>query len=83
MRLVDVTPRTVDDWLAWLPQDQKAMRANAIKAAHAIFATAAKPGAHGEPPLIPLESLRRPYGRQIPSRQGDASGDTGGAEGDA
>ena len=65
------------------PQDQKAMRANAIKAAHAIFATAAKPGAHGEPPLIPLESLRRPYGRQIPSRQGDASGDTGGAEGDA
>lgn len=53
MRLVDVTPRTVDDWLAWLPQDQKAMRANAIKAAHAIFATAAKPGAHGEPPLIP------------------------------
>lgn len=53
MRLVDVTPRTVDDWLAWLPQDQKAMRANAIKAAHAIFATAARPGVHGEPPLIP------------------------------
>lgn len=53
MRLVDVTPRTVDDWLAWLPQDQKAMRANAVKAAHAIFATAARPGVHGEPPLIP------------------------------
>lgn len=53
MRLVDVTSRTVDDWLAWLPQDQKAMRANSVKAAHAIFATAARPGVHGEPPLIP------------------------------
>lgn len=52
MRMCEITSRTVDDWLDWLPADQPAMRANALKAAHSIFATAMKPGEHGEPPIV-------------------------------
>lgn len=51
-RMVDVDESMIDDWFDWLPADQQAMRMNAWKAAHAIFATASKPGNHGATPLL-------------------------------
>jgi integrase len=52
-RLIDITQRDIDVWLATLPADQEAMRANSLKVLKAILKTASQPGLHGEPPLIP------------------------------
>lgn len=52
-RLIDITQRDIDTWLATLPADQDAMRANSLKVLKAVLKTASKPGLHGEPPLIP------------------------------
>lgn len=70
MRMVDVDDATVDEWLDWLPADQKAMRMNAWKTAHAIFRSASMPGAHGTPALIdsnPFDRRRveRPRKRKV------------------
>ena len=52
-RLIDITQWDIDVWLATLPADQEAMRANSLKVLKAILKTASQPGLHGEPPLIP------------------------------
>lgn len=64
MRLVDITQADIDRWLASMPADQEAMKANALKALKSILRSASKPGLHGEPPLIPVypatKSLPKP-----------------------
>ena len=63
-RLVDITQAGIDRWLASMPSDQQAMKANAYKALKSILRTASQPGLHGEPPLIPAypctKSLPKP-----------------------
>ncbi|KFI45598.1 site-specific recombinase, phage integrase family [Bifidobacterium bohemicum DSM 22767] len=64
MRLIDITQADIDCWLATMPDEQEAMKSNALRALKSILKTASKPGEHGEPPLIPqypcTRSLPRP-----------------------
>ncbi|MEK0245843.1 site-specific integrase [Bifidobacterium mongoliense] len=66
-RLIDITQHDLDAWLATLPSDQEAMRANSLKVLKAVLRTASQPGEHGQPPLIPqypcTRSLLRPRRR--------------------
>jgi integrase len=66
-RLIDITQHDIDAWLATLPSDQEAMRANSLKVLKAVLRTASQPGEHGQPPLIPqypcTRSLPRPRRR--------------------
>ena len=63
-RLIDITQAGINQWLASMPSDQQAMKANAYKALKSILRTASQPGLHGEPPLIPAypctKSLPKP-----------------------
>lgn len=61
-RLVDITQSDIDSWLATMPADQEAMRANALRALKSMLRSASMPGEHGEPPLIP----RYPCTRSLP-----------------
>lgn len=66
-RLIDITQHDIDTWLATLPSDQEAMRANSLKVLKAVLRTASQPGQHGQPPIIPqypcTRSLPRPRRR--------------------
>lgn len=64
-RLIDITQDDIDKWLDTLPEDQQAMRTNALKVLKAILKTASKPGAHGEPAIIP----QYPCTRSLPKPQ--------------
>ncbi|MCO6558468.1 MAG: site-specific integrase [Bifidobacterium sp.] len=63
-RLIDITQADIDRWLATMPDDQQAMKSNALRALKSMLMTASKPGENGEPPLIPqypcTRSLPRP-----------------------
>lgn len=67
MRLIDITQAEIDRWLASMPGEQAAMKANALKALQAILRSASQPGLHGEPALIPIypctKSLPKPKRR--------------------
>lgn len=62
-RLVDIDRSAIDRWLDSMPREQEAMRANALKLLLAILRTAARPGPHGEPPIIAGVPYERPAGR--------------------
>lgn len=59
-RLIDITQADIDQWLASMPSDQASMKVNAYKALKAMLRTASQPGAHGEPPLIPVFPCTKP-----------------------
>lgn len=62
-RLVDIDHTAIDRWLDQLPANQHAMRANALKLLLSILRTAARPGPHGEPPLIPAVPYDTPVSK--------------------